>query len=163
MLDATQWGARAITGRPAAGTPTPERYEVPMLFLMGRYDLHTPYTTALARFERLEAPLMRFITFERSAHFVMLEEPGRFLMTLVREVLPLAGGRRASRRCPSRRSAAEGSAMTNMRCPADGREMIRRDIDRRPAASYRRCHGRWIPGRARTEATLAVLPMLFGS
>ena len=92
MLDATQWGARAITGRPAAGTPTPERYEVPMLFLMGRYDLHTPYTTALARFERLEAPLMRFITFERSAHFVMLEEPGRFLMTLVREVLPLAGG-----------------------------------------------------------------------
>jgi pimeloyl-ACP methyl ester carboxylesterase len=128
MLDATQWGARAITGRPAAGTPTPERYEVPMLFLMGRYDLHTPYTTALARFERLEAPLMRFITFERSAHFMMLEEPSRLLEH-----------------------------------HEDGREMIRRDIDRRPAASYRRCHGRWIPGRALTEATLAVLPMLFGS
>lgn len=92
MLDATQWGARAIVGRPAGEPPPTERYEVPMVFLMGRYDLHTPYATARARFERLEAPRKRFITFERSAHFVMLEEPGRFLLTLVQEVLPLAGG-----------------------------------------------------------------------
>lgn len=53
--------------------------------------------------------------------------------------------------------------MTNMRCPADGREMIRRDIDRRPAASCRRCHGRWIRGRALPVPTLAVLPMHFDS
>jgi proline iminopeptidase len=92
LIPATQWGARAITGRPAGeGEPT-FRYAVPMLFLMGRYDLHTPYTAARALFDRIEAPRKRFITFERSAHFVMLEEPGRFLLTLVQEVLPLAGG-----------------------------------------------------------------------
>ena len=63
-----------------------------MFFLMGRYDLHTPYESARAYFDRIQAPQKKFITFERAAHFVMLEEPGRFLMTLVNEVLPLAGG-----------------------------------------------------------------------
>ena len=63
-----------------------------MLFLMGRYDLHTAYAPARAYFDRIQAPHKRFITFERSAHFVMLEEPGRFLLTLVNEVLPLTGG-----------------------------------------------------------------------
>jgi hypothetical protein len=61
---------------------------------MGRYDLHTPYASARAHFDRIEAPTKQFITFERSANFVMLEEPGRFLLTLVNEVLPLAGGAR---------------------------------------------------------------------
>ena len=92
LIPATQWGARAITGSPTGGTPASNRFEVPMLFVMGRYDLHTPYESARAYFDRLEAPVKRFITFERSAHFVMLEEPGRFLLTLVNEVLPLAGG-----------------------------------------------------------------------
>jgi proline iminopeptidase len=92
LISATQWGARAITADAASrGTPS-ARYDVPMLFLMGRYDLHTPFASARAHFDRIEAPHKRFITFERSAHFVMLEEPGRFLLTLVQEVLPLAGG-----------------------------------------------------------------------
>lgn len=67
-------------------------YEVPMIFLMGRSDLHTPYASSRAHYDRTEAPLKRFVTFERSVHFVILEDPGRFLMTLVNEVLPLAGG-----------------------------------------------------------------------
>jgi pimeloyl-ACP methyl ester carboxylesterase len=66
-----------------------------MFFLMGRYDLHTPYASAKAHFDRIEAPRKRFVTFERSAHLVMFEEPGRFLLTLVNEVLPLAGGAKA--------------------------------------------------------------------
>ncbi|MBU6367416.1 MAG: alpha/beta hydrolase [Gemmatimonadetes bacterium] len=94
LVPSTQWGARAITGGPGAGAPS-LRYEVPMFFLMGRYDLHTLYAGAQAHFARIEAPLKKFITFERSAHFVMVEEPGRFLMTLVTEVLPLAGGAKA--------------------------------------------------------------------
>ena len=89
---ATQWGARAITGSPTENSPPTFRYDVPMIFLMGRYDLHTPYAASRAHFDRIVAPRKRFITFERSAHFVMLEEPGRFLLTLVNEVLPLAGG-----------------------------------------------------------------------
>jgi hypothetical protein len=38
------------------------------------------------------APSKRFVTFERSAHFPMFEEPGRFLKALIEVVLPLAGG-----------------------------------------------------------------------
>lgn len=94
LIAATQWGARAITGSPTGAAPPSYRYQVPMIFLMGRYDLHTPYASARAHFDRIEAPTKQFITFERSAHFVMLEEPGRFLLTLVSEVLPLAGGAR---------------------------------------------------------------------
>jgi len=88
LIPATQWGARAITGGGTSSRP----FAVPMFFLMGRYDLHTPYESARAYFDQIQAPRKEFITFERAAHFVMLEEPGRFLMTLVNELLPLAGG-----------------------------------------------------------------------
>ena len=66
-------------------------FKIPVIFLMGRYDLHTPYESARHYFEHISAPKKRFITFERSSHFVMFEEPGRFLVTLVNEVLPLTG------------------------------------------------------------------------
>jgi len=95
LVAATQWGARAIVGGQTEDGPRSYRYPVPMFFLMGRYDLHTPYASAKAHFDRIEAPRKRFVTFERSAHLVMFEEPGRFLLTLVNEVLPLAGGAKA--------------------------------------------------------------------
>ena len=95
LVAATQWGARAIVGGQTDGSPPSYRYPVPMVFLMGRYDLYTPYAAAKAHFDRIEAPRKRFVTFERSAHLVMFEEPGKFLMTLVNEVLPLAGGARS--------------------------------------------------------------------
>ena len=69
-----------------------ERFEVPVVMLHGRFDLHTPYASALDYFNRIDAPHKRFVTFERSSHMIMFEEPGRLLMTLVNEVLPLAGG-----------------------------------------------------------------------
>jgi len=72
-----------------AGTLKP--FKVPVIFLMGRHDLHTPYEPAKNLFERIEAPSKRFVTFERSAHFPMFEEPGRFLLALVQDVLPLTG------------------------------------------------------------------------
>ena len=67
-------------------------FKVPVIFLMGRHDLHTPYQPVKAWYDRIGAPHKRFVTFERSAHFLMFEEPGRLLLTLVNEVLPLAGG-----------------------------------------------------------------------
>jgi len=66
-------------------------FKTPVIFMMGRYDLHTPYEPAKAYFDRIKAPHKRFISFERSAHFLMFEEPGRFLLALVNEVLPLTG------------------------------------------------------------------------
>jgi len=67
------------------------RFKVPVIVLQGRYDLYTPYAVARGWVPTLQAPLRKFITFERSAHYPMLEEPGRFLMTLVQQVLPLTG------------------------------------------------------------------------
>ncbi|MEO8450311.1 MAG: hypothetical protein ABI647_11000 [Gemmatimonadota bacterium] len=47
--------------------------------------------TARRFYDVLEAPAKKFIPFERSAHVVMFEEPGRFLLSFVTEVLPLTG------------------------------------------------------------------------
>jgi pimeloyl-ACP methyl ester carboxylesterase len=66
-------------------------FQTPIFMFMGRYDLHTAYACARDFFKRIQAPHKKFITFERSAHFPMMEEPGRVLMALVNEVLPLAG------------------------------------------------------------------------
>jgi pimeloyl-ACP methyl ester carboxylesterase len=91
-IPAIQWAERNLVSDMFAETfanLTP--IGVPVLFLMGRHDLHTPYVSAKALFDRIQAPKKRFITFERSAHFPMFEEPGRFLLTLVEEVLPLTG------------------------------------------------------------------------
>lgn len=74
-------------------------FKVPVVFLMGRHDLHTPYPPARALFDRITAPRKRFITFEHSAHVPMMEEPGRFLTALIDEVLPLTG---ATARRPDR-------------------------------------------------------------
>lgn len=65
---------------------------VPVVLLLGRYDLATPYAAAVAWLEALKAPAKRLVTFERSAHFTMLEEPGRFLLALVQQVLPHTEG-----------------------------------------------------------------------
>ncbi|MBY8825022.1 alpha/beta fold hydrolase [Sphingomonas colocasiae] len=67
-------------------------FQVPVVLLLGRYDLATPYAAGRAWFETLKAPAKTLVTFERSSHFVMLEEPGRFLTALVSRVLPLTEG-----------------------------------------------------------------------
>lgn len=65
--------------------------EVPVVILQGRWDLYTPYQAAVDWFGTLRAPKKKMVTFERSGHFLMFEEPGKLLMTLVNEVLPLTG------------------------------------------------------------------------
>ncbi len=67
-------------------------YRTPMLVLEGRHDLHTPWASAQAWTGWIQSPRTRFITFERSGHFPFLEEPGRFLEVLLKEVLPLTEG-----------------------------------------------------------------------
>lgn len=69
-----------------------DTFQVPVVILGGRYDLMTTYGGARAWFEKMTAPKKEFVTFEHSAHFIMFEEPGRFLLTLVNTVHPLAGG-----------------------------------------------------------------------
>jgi len=62
----------------------------PIVIFAGRHDTTTPSSIAAAWHARVRAPSKRLVWFERSAHMMMVEEPGRFLVHLVRDVLPLA-------------------------------------------------------------------------
>jgi pimeloyl-ACP methyl ester carboxylesterase len=52
--------------------------DVPVGFLLGRYDRHVDAKLAAAYLEALHAPSKKLIWFERSAHNVPFEEPERF-------------------------------------------------------------------------------------
>jgi pimeloyl-ACP methyl ester carboxylesterase len=73
-------------------TTAATEFEIPMVFMMGAYDLQTPYAAAKSFFENISAPMKKFISFPRSAHFPMIEQPGAFLRALVDHVLPLTEG-----------------------------------------------------------------------
>jgi len=94
-LPALKWAEQAVMGAPRQPGARPAGrqgvYSVPVILMMGRYDLHTPYEAARVWFDGISAPNKKFITFERSSHYPMFEEPGRFLATLLSEVLPLTG------------------------------------------------------------------------
>ena len=91
-LAGLEWTERMLVGDMfKSGLGTIEALKVPVVFLMGRHDLHTPYAPAKELFDQIHAPGKKFVTFERSAHFPMFEEPGRFLLALVQDVLPLTG------------------------------------------------------------------------
>lgn len=91
---ATQRFTRNLTGGRGGGRPVSSltAQKVPVIVIQGRHDLHTPYEPAKAFVETIQAPHKRFITLERAAHAPMFEQPGEFLLTLVREVLPLTEG-----------------------------------------------------------------------
>ncbi|QEA39636.1 alpha/beta hydrolase [Pistricoccus aurantiacus] len=60
------------------------RIEVPVFFLLGRYDHHAGSAIAARYFKALEAPEKRLIWFGHSAHNPPFEEPRRFDKTLER-------------------------------------------------------------------------------
>jgi proline iminopeptidase len=65
-------------------------FDVPIFFLLGRYDWQVPAIVAADYFEKLEAPYKELIWFEQSGHNPPFEEPEKFVSTLVEKVLPLA-------------------------------------------------------------------------
>jgi pimeloyl-ACP methyl ester carboxylesterase len=66
----------------------------PVLMFAGRYDYTTPSAVVKSWFDKVRAPSKRFVWFENSAHMIYEEEPGRFLVHLVQDALPLAARRR---------------------------------------------------------------------
>lgn len=67
-------------------------FDVPMLQFLGRHDFTTPTGPVERWFARVTAPSKDAVWFENSAHLCMLEEPGKFVVSLVRLALPHAGG-----------------------------------------------------------------------
>ena len=61
--------------------------DLPVYFLEGRYDYTCSYTEAKSYFEKLNAPIKGFYTFEQSAHSPMFEEPEKMGKILREDVL----------------------------------------------------------------------------
>jgi proline iminopeptidase len=62
----------------------------PLIIFAGRYDVNVNSDVAAAWFTKVNAPSKQFIWFENSAHLPMTEEPGKFLISLVRYARPIA-------------------------------------------------------------------------
>jgi pimeloyl-ACP methyl ester carboxylesterase len=65
-------------------------FKCPILLFEGRFDRTVSSEVAHEWFRTIKAPHKQFVWFERSAHEPMSEEPGRFLVSLVRFARPIA-------------------------------------------------------------------------
>jgi pimeloyl-ACP methyl ester carboxylesterase len=61
--------------------------DIPVYFFHGIYDYTVSYTLAKDYFEKLQAPIKGFYTFEKSAHSPMFEEPEKFRRIIEEDIL----------------------------------------------------------------------------
>ena len=66
------------------------QFGCPVILFVGAHDQTTSHVLAEQWFDKLQAPSKHLVVFADSAHMVMEEQPGRFLMHLVSDALPLA-------------------------------------------------------------------------
>jgi proline iminopeptidase len=66
------------------------RLNCPLIIFAGRHDVNINSEVAAAWFAKVDAPSKQFLWFENSAHLPMTEEPGKFLISLVRYARPIA-------------------------------------------------------------------------
>jgi pimeloyl-ACP methyl ester carboxylesterase len=64
--------------------------DCPLIIFAGRYDVNVNSQLAAEWFATVKAPSKQFVWFENSAHLPMTEEPGKFLLSLVRYARPIA-------------------------------------------------------------------------
>lgn len=69
---------------------TVREVDVPLFLFLGRHDHNVSSALAAEWFETVKAPRKQLVWFEQSAHEVMIEEPGKTLVTMVQEVRPIA-------------------------------------------------------------------------
>ncbi len=65
-------------------------FDVPIILFTGAHDWHTPRSISEKWFNEINAPYKKLIWFENSSHVVSLDEPGKYLVELVNQVLPFA-------------------------------------------------------------------------
>ncbi len=61
----------------------------PLILFEGRHDMNVNSEVAAAWFDMVKAPEKHLVWFEHSGHMPMTEEPGKFLLSLVRYARPL--------------------------------------------------------------------------
>lgn len=69
---------------------TIRKLDVPLVLMLGRHDRNVSSEVAAEWFAKLRAPSKQLIWFERSAHHMTSEEPGKLLLSLVEHVRPIA-------------------------------------------------------------------------
>jgi len=62
----------------------------PLFLFEGRHDYNANSEVAWEWFQKVRSPGKRFVWFENSGHMPMTEEPGKFVVSLVRFVRPIA-------------------------------------------------------------------------
>lgn len=67
-------------------------FPIPVVMFMGRHDYTTPSAPTADWLDQVDAPYKRGVWFERAAHMIPWEEPGKTLVSLLRYVRPLAAG-----------------------------------------------------------------------
>lgn len=82
------------------------RFECPVVMFVGAHDYTASHELAREWYGKLRAPSKRLVVFADSAHMMMLEQPGRFLVHLVDDVLPYA--QRAGDAAPAEITRSEG-------------------------------------------------------
>lgn len=65
-------------------------FPIPVVMFMGRHDYTTPTAPTEAWLKQVKAPVKQAVWFERSAHMMPWEEPGKTLVSLIEYVRPLA-------------------------------------------------------------------------
>jgi proline iminopeptidase len=65
-------------------------FRIPVILLEGRHDRTVNSDVAYEWFNKVKAPEKHFVWFENSAHEPGSEEPGKFLVALVRYARPIA-------------------------------------------------------------------------
>jgi proline iminopeptidase len=74
----------------ALNLTTINQLSVPLLLFQGRQDRNVNAEVAASWFDSVQAPEKHLVWFEHSAHIPMTEEPGKFLLSLVRYARPIA-------------------------------------------------------------------------
>ena len=67
-----------------------KRFPIPIVQFLGRHDYTTPTEPVVKWMAQLKAPYKHSVWFERSAHMMPWEEPGKLLTSLLTYVRPLA-------------------------------------------------------------------------
>ena len=65
-------------------------FRCPIFLFEGRHDYNANSQVAWEWFQKVQAPRKRFVWFEESGHMPMTEEPGKFVISLVSFVRPIA-------------------------------------------------------------------------
>ena len=67
-----------------------KQLKAPLILFLGRHDYNVSATVAAEWFAGVKAPSKQLVWFEQSAHELMVEEPGKVLLSLVRHARPIA-------------------------------------------------------------------------